>query len=495
MRPHLLASLLLVLLSPSVRGQALPRNADGWLRVTVGQYDIITDVGERRARGMAQSIDRLAAAVGHATSLRTDSDKPVRIFAFRRSGDFRPYRDAILGPRTDKTGVFSSRRHADYILLDTTYDRMEPLLYHELTHSFVRNTFPQAPLWLNEGLAELFGTFDVRGGRVLLGLPDPETVALLRREPLVPMAEMLEMTGTAERFRQGPRARVIYAQSWAMVHYLLIGNESTRTGVNDFLKLNATGVPSVDAFSRAFGMTAEQFEKEIFGYVRGPAMHHLAIPPRPRETSTITSSKLSPSELLAELGTLMVDSSREMAESAEVFLTASLRLDDRNAMAQAALGDLFTSRGQWTSARERYEMARKLDPGNRRAAVATGSIADPSVRQMIVTGHSAVPLPDFGNPLKDLRELRDETLRDLEAAKSPEERERLEKLFAAIEGQLGSQPSAEKLYTEAIGLANAQKIEEALERIEQILSTTQPGTLYHIGANDLKRQIESQRSR
>ena len=36
----------------------------------------------------------------------------------------------------------------------TVYDASDRVVYHELTHSFVKNTVANVPLWLSEGIAE-----------------------------------------------------------------------------------------------------------------------------------------------------------------------------------------------------------------------------------------------------------------------------------------------------------------------------------------------------
>ncbi len=486
---HVVIALGMALLAGASPGQTMPEDASGWIRVSAGNAEILTDAGRRRALKMAEAIQNLTEAVDQATLLETHSDHPTLVVAFRRPAEFRPYRDLVMGPGTDKTGVFLSRAQSDYILLDTTHHDMEPLLLHELTHQFVRNTFPEAPLWLNEGLAELFGTFEARGERVTFGVPDRDAIQVLRRTTLIPMDAILEMTGSAEEYRGGPRTKVVYAQSWAMVHYLLIGNEATRDRLGVYLDLLTSGESSVTAFSEAFGMSTDQMEKEIHRYINAPTMKHLSSRVRPEEQRTDTATRdVSLSELLSELGTLLLDTGRDGARHAEPFLREAIRLDGRNALAHAALGDLEMQRGARDAAIRSWETAREIDPDQRRAG--PGARTGVTSGRMVVTTTSRVVSPEEVET--DMRKLREKTLRELEEAKTPEERERLEKVVAAT-GHIVAARKAPELYEEAIRLANDQKVSEALELIERILSTTRPGTLYHTAALDLKHQIESQR--
>src|SRR5262249_27227294 len=50
-------------------------------------------------------------------------------------------------------------------------DRTRRVLQHELTHRFVAYYYPQAPTWLNEGLAYYFEMLTIEDGMATLGHP------------------------------------------------------------------------------------------------------------------------------------------------------------------------------------------------------------------------------------------------------------------------------------------------------------------------------------
>jgi hypothetical protein len=82
------------------------------------------------------------------------------------------------------------------------------------------------PRWLETGLAEVFSTFDVRGGHVRWGEPMPDHLALLRERGVIPLEEFLDHP-EAVVARDGD-ARRYTAQAWALTHVLFFGGPPAR---------------------------------------------------------------------------------------------------------------------------------------------------------------------------------------------------------------------------------------------------------------------------
>lgn len=100
---------------------------------------------------------------------------------------------------------------------------------HEATHQLVYGSgmvqrFADVPLWLNEGLAMYFETPDLRsqnGWRTIgarNGLRLPDWRAYGRRRPADSLETLLR---NSERFRTAESVNAAYAESWALVYYLL----------------------------------------------------------------------------------------------------------------------------------------------------------------------------------------------------------------------------------------------------------------------------------
>lgn len=140
-------------------------------------------------------------------------------------------------------------------------------VYHELTHHFARNTASSLPLWFSEGLADFYSTFKTSGDEVHIGRPVTEHVQWLRNEKLIPLSELFNVTVDSPAYNEEDRRGVFYAQSWALVHYLMKGSPERKASLGRFLDLLAAGKAVDAAFAESFKLTYAEVEKELRAYV------------------------------------------------------------------------------------------------------------------------------------------------------------------------------------------------------------------------------------
>lgn len=116
------------------------------------------------------------------------------------------------------------------------------LLSHEAFHAYVENyLFPRAenpvPAWLNEGLAQVFSTGLVEGGRLRIGAVHAPSLKRLRAEikegKWLPLADLLAADGQEFLTLHGRAKRESqrsYAYAWGLAYYLVIGEPALTTG-------------------------------------------------------------------------------------------------------------------------------------------------------------------------------------------------------------------------------------------------------------------------
>jgi hypothetical protein len=93
-------------------------------------------------------------------------------------------------------------------------------------------------------------------------------VQLLRERGTMPLPVLLKADHESPEYNEDTRASILYAQSWALVHFLL--TEETGNGprqINTFLALLGQGVRDEDAIVRAFG-DLKRLEKDLDDYIR-----------------------------------------------------------------------------------------------------------------------------------------------------------------------------------------------------------------------------------
>src|SRR6185295_18674663 len=145
------------------------------------------------------------------------SPRPTRIYLFHDEDSFAPY---TIGPNVG--GYFFGSDLGNSIVLRLGMERARSL-YHEYLHDFLANNAPHLPLWLNEGMAELYSTFTVRERQAEIGLPLPEHRETLRSQHAMSLADLFAVTHTSAAYNETERRGLFYAQSWALAHYLVLG--------------------------------------------------------------------------------------------------------------------------------------------------------------------------------------------------------------------------------------------------------------------------------
>jgi hypothetical protein len=162
--------------SGTARNQTPAPAGTGWLEVRTAHFAISTDLDREMAEQVAIELEAMFATLAEVrfnASGQTPRET-INVVDFRRTRDFRE-----LAPK--RAGAFAITRTGydfetrSWVVLDgEQLARSRAIILHELTHIFVRHYYPQAPIWLNEGLADYLSTVTHEGGFTILGRPgDP----------------------------------------------------------------------------------------------------------------------------------------------------------------------------------------------------------------------------------------------------------------------------------------------------------------------------------
>ena len=162
-------------------------------------------LGNTRAsdlRKTAEEIGRFRLAMRSLLpALRTDPPAPVVAVVFRDDNAMTPFKPRDRGKPIDNVAAyFSPLPDVNYIVMaigrrEFTYR----VIFHEYTHLLVHQNIRQLPRWLDEGLAEVYSTFDgsERDGRLIVGRPIPEHVSLLGGlGTIMPLDKFIIQTGS-----------------------------------------------------------------------------------------------------------------------------------------------------------------------------------------------------------------------------------------------------------------------------------------------------------
>ena len=345
-------ALLLFVLIASLTAQA----KDNWLRVQTKNFTLVGNAGEKDMRQVATKLEQFRDVFTRLfTKANFSSPVPTTVLVFKSKTSYKPF------ALPNAAGYFQKGEDVNYITLSTeTYaDNPFSIIYHEYVHLMVDNTSGNVPAWFNEGLAEYYSTFAIEEDRkVHLGELIPYHLMTLREEKLLPLRKLFAVDHYSPEYNERDKRGIFYAQSWALVHYLMLTNNGQRrTQLATFIQLVGSNIAIEEAFKRAFQTDIETMEKDLKKYIAGHTFQkQVATFERKLEfDSGFTVSPLTESDAQAYLGDLLLHL-RRMNE-AETRLQQALSLDAKQPMALASLGILRARQGRFDEARKTLQEA------------------------------------------------------------------------------------------------------------------------------------------
>ncbi len=341
---------------------------EAWVEVRSPHFRVISNAGDKQARRAAGQFERFREVLRNTlTKGRLDSATPMLIIAVKDEKSLK----VLLPEYWEKkgsmhpVGYFMRSLGKDFVVLrlDASGENPFHVIYHEYTHSLMALNFQSLPIWVSEGLAEFFGHATIGDKEAGTGRPSVEQIMLLRENRLLPLATLLTADRHSPYYNEANKTSLFYAQSWALTHYLMIGDKGVRQPqLLKYVALVAEGVPDLEAAQRTLG-DLKQLEKKLEDYIRLSNYFYL-----PVTLSNITDEKqyaariVPEAEALAARGDFLMHNQR--FTEARPMLEEALRLDPNQGLAQESLGFYYFRQGDREEAAKHFSAAVRLDSAN-----------------------------------------------------------------------------------------------------------------------------------
>lgn len=385
---------------------------DTWTSVRSKNFFLVGNASEKEMRQVATRLEQFRFVFSQLLPrAKLTAPVPTTVVVFKSDSSYTPFKPLYNGKPSNVSGYFQPGDDVNYITLTSEKREENPyaVIFHEYSHLIIDNTIGDPPVWFNEGLAEYYSTFDVSGGdkKITLGVPVRDHVYLLR-ERFMPLESLLRVRHDSPAYNERNKQGIFYAESWALVHYLLQGDKGQRVAqLGQFSSLLAAGKSVEESFQQAFQTDFKAMEKELQGYVRNSSYRVQVFDLKEPLVfdSQMQAAPLPEAEAQAYLGDLLLHTNR--LEDAEARLKGALALAPDLAAAHASLGLVRVRQKKFAEA---IEELRKAVEGNSRNYLAHYYYALAVSRQTMGEGRQFVT----GFPAEDARVMRAELRKAIE---------------------------------------------------------------------------------
>ena len=336
----------------------------GWMEVHSPHFTVSTNAGEKEGRRVADQFEQIRVLFHAALpSLRVDPAQPVLILAAKNEATMKALlpEDWEVKGHVHPAGLYQSGEDKHYVVLRVDSEGANPFhaLYHEYAHALLHLNFSELPLWLDEGLAEFYGNSKLSDKESRVGTIDETHLYILHQNKLLPIETLLNVDHSSPHYNEANRASVFYAESWALVHYLLLDTEAQqRQLLKNFLSAWDKGASQLEAAQQAFG-DLNRFGKVIEAYSRQTTFH-VALVKNSQQASEkdYAARALTVGEVLALRGDCA--SHRNQLVQAQPLLDQAVQLEPGLAIAHEAMGYYRYRKAEDSAARQEMEKVMEL---------------------------------------------------------------------------------------------------------------------------------------
>lgn len=267
------AALLLVVRTDAAAAPAAIEAAP-WALYRTPHFEILTTDPDDRVRSLIADVTLFRSVVisllGEGAEIL--GSRRVRFLVLPKPGDVQ----FLFGSAPGVTGFTRPALSGDLMVvgkpdLRRSFGVGNQVVFHEYVHQLVQmRSQSRHPSWYAEGIADFLSTMRRKGDRVVLGAIPESRRLTLKRDVSMPLDEVVQATSTWA-LPIGERS-AFYAQSWLLVHHLLLAEDRKAQGfaqsLSRYLDAYDRGEPSLDAFRSHFKVSLAALEGRLKRHMR-----------------------------------------------------------------------------------------------------------------------------------------------------------------------------------------------------------------------------------
>jgi len=272
MRPPVFLCVLLLSLTCSAMLPKALFASPRWLKLESAHFQLLASAGENDGRSLILHLEQARSFFVTSMGSASIPASPVCIIGFNSETEF-----DSLRPSEWSAGFHVGAPNRDYIVLKDASSEYYPVAIHEYVHVLMKQAGQRAPLWWQEGLAEVYSTLRILGGTAEVGAVNARRSRVLKKQPLLDLAVLMGVDRSSPIYGDPNKAEVFYAESWALAHMLYF-EEPYRPRFENFLNCLPAAAGPEELFADAYGKTLVQVQEDFDDYLRKGEFKSLFLP-------------------------------------------------------------------------------------------------------------------------------------------------------------------------------------------------------------------------
>jgi tetratricopeptide (TPR) repeat protein len=357
-----------------------------WMEVSTAHFKVLSCGPTQAVARVAARLEQFREAYSILAGAQAVASPPIVAIAFPDHRSMRPFLPVYQGKPANLAAFFHRDSDENFIALylaGAGSESLEPV-FHEYTHLLLRHNMLFWPMWLNEGMADVYSTFETTLDMgIRIGHPLPFYLRILENRPLMPLSELFAVTHKSPEYNERERQGMFYAESWLLTHYLMLGDSpAMKAHFGELTTLLRKGQVPEEAFTNAFHVSLRQMENQLRAYLKRGRFEPLRLSVRASLSSAraLNIRPLVPVEVWFHLGDMLLrigrdDAAREFFARAQAIAPRSplppegfgllAAQHDESAEAVKRLGEALhlgsiSFLAHYTYARERYRLTAKM---------------------------------------------------------------------------------------------------------------------------------------
>jgi tetratricopeptide (TPR) repeat protein len=320
-----------------------------WFEARTAHFHTYSCGPTQEVAKLAARLEQFHEAYAVLAGAQAVASPPVVVMAFPDHESLEPFLPVYQGKPANLAAFFSRGSDENLIALSLSRTGLGSLetVFHEYTHLLLRHNELFWPLWLKEGMADIYGTFEVTSDRgVRIGKPMRLYLHLLAEKPLLPLEDLFAVNHDSPEYNERDRQGIFYAESWLLTDYLMLGdNPSHKAHFGQLTVLLRQGQPMKTAFTNAFGTSLPAMEKQLRGYLERGRFEPLSFTVRANlyTPQALATRGITPVETLFRLGDQLMRVGQP--ETAQAYFERARKLAPKSPLPYEGLGLLAADRG------------------------------------------------------------------------------------------------------------------------------------------------------